>query len=88
MKLDSGRLALALGGTTAILWTACSALVVLFGGGMMSMTGHMVHLDMSSFTWTMTFAGFFFGLFAWTVCAAIAGWLIASIYNAVLTGTN
>ena len=83
MKLDAGRLAIALGGTTAILWIICSALVALFAGGMMTMTGHMLHVDASTFAWTMTFPGFLAGLVAWTVCAAVAGWLIGWIYNAL-----
>lgn len=83
MKLDAGRLAIALGGTTAILWIVCSALVALFSGAMMTMTGHMLHMDAAQFTWTMTLTGFFAGLVLWAVCAAIAGWLIGCIYNAV-----
>ena len=83
MKLDTGRLAMALGGTTAIFWTVCSALVALFSGPTMTMTGHMFHLDVAEHSWSLTFFGFFIGLLSWTVCAAIAGWLIGSIYNAV-----
>jgi Na+/alanine symporter len=30
MNLDAGRLAIALGGTAAILWVICSALVAAF----------------------------------------------------------
>lgn len=83
MKLDTGRLAMALGGTTAIFWTVCSALVALFSGTTMAMTGHMFHLDVAGLSWTMTFTGFLVGLISWTVCAAIAGWLIGGIYNAL-----
>lgn len=83
MKLDAGRLAVALGGTTAILWIVCSALVALFSGAMMTMTGHMLHMNAENFAWHLTFAGFFVGLVSWTVCAAVAGWLIGWIYNAM-----
>jgi hypothetical protein len=82
MKLDAGRLAIALGGTTAIFWTICSALVAVFSGSMMTMTGHMVHMDVEAFSWTLTFPGFLMGLISWTVCAAVVGWLIAWIYSA------
>jgi hypothetical protein len=82
MKLDANRLAIAVGGTTAIFWTICSALVALFSGAMMSMSGHMFHLDPGMFAWTLTFTGFLLGLFSWTICAAIGGWLVARIYNA------
>jgi len=83
VKLDSGRLAMAFGGTTAVLWTICSALVALFSGTMMTMTGHMLHMDAAAYSWTLTFAGFFMGLISWTLCAAIAGWLVGRIYNAL-----
>ncbi len=81
MKLDSGRLAIALGGTTAILWIVCSALVALFSGAMMTMSGHMLHMDATAFAWTLTLPGFLVGLVSWTICAAFAGWLIGWIYN-------
>ena len=55
MKLDAGRLAIAMGGTTAILWIACSALVLMFSGTMTTMTGHMLHIDASVFPWHLTF---------------------------------
>ena len=82
MKLDAGRLAIALGGATAILWVICSALVALFSGGMMTMTGHMLHMDATGFAWTLTFSGALIGLVLWSVCAAVAGWLIGWLYNA------
>lgn len=82
MKLDAGRLAIALGATTAILWVICSALVALFSGGMMTMTGHMLHMDATTFSWTLTFTGFLVGLVSWTICAVVAGFLIGWIYNA------
>ena len=82
MKLDAGRLAIAMGGTTAILWIVCSALVALFSGTMTTMTGHMLHIDASVFPWHLTFPGFLMGLVSWTVCAAVAGWLVGWIYNA------
>jgi len=81
MRLDTSRLALALGGTTAILWIICSALVALFAGPMTAMTGHMLHMDATEFAWRLTFPGFLMGLVSWSVCAAVAGWLIALIYN-------
>ena len=83
MKLDAVRFGIAVGGATAILWVVCSGLVALFAGSMATMAGHMFHMDGSSMELTMTFVGFLFGLILWTVCAAIAGWLIGVIYNAV-----
>lgn len=81
MKIDASRLALALGGTTAVLWIVCSLLVALFPGSMMSMTGSMLHADPPSFGWSLTLDGFFMGLVCWTVWAMAAGWMIGGIYN-------
>lgn len=86
MKLDPGRLAIAFGGTTAVLWVICSALVALLPGISMTMSGHMLHMDASAYTWTLSLGGFLFGLIIWTISAAVAGWLIALIYNA--TGSS
>ena len=82
MKLGAGRLALAFGGTAAILWAVCSALVAMFSGSMMTMTGHMPHMDMTSFDWALTLPVFFIGLVSWSITAATAGALVGSIYNA------
>jgi hypothetical protein len=57
-------------------------LVAVFSGAMMTMTGHMLHMDSSAFAWTMTINGFLIGLVLWTALAAVAGWLIGWIYNA------
>jgi len=81
MKIDTGRLALSLGGATAVLWTICSALVAIQPALTMSITAHMIHANMDGFGWTLTLAGFFIGLIAWTLCAAVTGWLIGWIYN-------
>lgn len=81
MNIDTTRLALTLGGTTAVLWTLCSALVAIQPALMMSITAHMIHADMDGFGWTLTWTGFFVGLISWTLCAAATGWLIGWIYN-------
>lgn len=82
MKLNAGHLAIALGGTAAILWIICSALVALFPGAMLEMTGHTLHLDATAFVWTLTIPGFIIGLCTWTISAAVTGWLIGVLYNA------
>lgn len=81
MKLDPNRLAIAFGGTTAILWIACSAFFGMMPGQMMMMTGHMLHADPTGFGWTLTVGGFLYGLIAWIVVAMLAGWLVGWIYN-------
>ncbi len=81
MNLNAKSLAMSFASVTAVLWVACSLLVALLPGLMMSMTAHMLHSDMTGFSWTLTWTGFFMGLVAWTLWAAVAGWLIAWAYN-------
>lgn len=48
---------------------------------MIMMTGHMIHADLNTLGWTLSFSGFLAGLVAWAAIAGVSGWLIASIYN-------
>ena len=88
MKVNSTGFAAALAITTVILWLGCSLLVWFSPEMMMSMTGHMIHLDLSEFGWQLTASGVFFGLVSWTLIAAISGWLIAAIYNRIAIGND
>lgn len=81
MNLDEKRLALSLGGATAVVWIICSALVALIPGPMGTLTGHMLHGNLENFGWTLTWAGFFIGLVTWALWAVAAGWLVARFYN-------
>ncbi len=81
MNLDEKKLALSLGGTTAVLWIICSALVALFPGPTGILMGHMLHGNLEDFSWTLTWAGFFIGLITWVLTAAAAGWLVGWSYN-------
>lgn len=85
MNLDAKSLAMSFGSVTVVIWSACSLLVALMPGPMISMSAHMFHSDMAGFSWTLTWAGFFIGLVAWTVWAAVAGWLIGWTYNRFAT---
>ena len=81
MKLNVTAMANAAAATAAILWIVCSLLVVMLPGMMMSMAGHMVHLDMQAHSWVMSAYGFAFGLIIWVVLAWVTGWLVATCYN-------
>jgi len=81
MKLDALAMAKAAGTTAAILWIICSLLVVGMPGQMMSMSGSMVHADLGNMSWAMTGTGFFVGLVAWTIVAALTGWVFGVLYN-------
>ena len=81
MKLNPINFGIALAVTAAILWILCSLVVMAMPGPMMNMSGHMIHSDMNTMNWTLSFTGVFVGLVAWTVVAGIFGWLLAIIYN-------
>lgn len=83
MKLNPSALAIASAVAIAIIWSLCSLLVFALPSMMSGMTGHMIHAQLDSFTWMLTFTGYFIGLIAWSVWAAVTGWLIAVVYNKV-----
>jgi hypothetical protein len=45
----------------------------------------MIHAHLESFTWVLTLTGYLIGLTAWSAWAAATGWLIAVIYNKVVS---
>jgi hypothetical protein len=83
MKLNPSALAIASAVAIAIIWTLCSLLVFALPSMMSQMSGHMIHAHLESFTWTLTPTGYLIGLIAWSAWAAVAGWLIAFVYNKV-----
>ena len=85
MKLDPSALAIASAVAIAIIWTFCSLLVFALPSMMSGMTGHMIHAHLDTFTWMLTLTGYLIGLIAWSVWAAITGWLIAIVYNKVVS---
>lgn len=70
--------------TAAILWIACSALVVAMPDSMWQMTGHMLHVEMTKINWSMNWLGFCVGLVAWAGLSGLAGLMLATVYNALL----
>ncbi len=85
MKLNPIGLGMASAIATAILWVICSVFVVLFPGFAESMTAGMMHSDTASISLTMAWTGVLWGLIGWTVFAGVFGWLIAIIYNRLLS---
>lgn len=81
MKLNGIRCAIASGTAFAILWVICSAFVLLAPGPMIWIGGHMIHANLEAMRWTLTLGGLVTGLIAWSVLAAVTGWLIAAFYN-------
>lgn len=81
MTLDARRLALATAIGTAILWLLCSAAVSVAPLPTMTVTGYMLHADLSELSWSLSWTAVLVGLVAWTISTAVAAWLIAWTYN-------
>jgi hypothetical protein len=81
MSIKPIKLGIASAAIFALFWVICSVIVYFFSGQMMSMTGHMVHANLSDMHWTLTWSGFFVGLVSWAGIAGVTAWLIAATYN-------
>ncbi|OGS47872.1 MAG: hypothetical protein A3J40_13265 [Erythrobacter sp. RIFCSPHIGHO2_12_FULL_63_10] len=84
MKLDAVKLGTATAIVSAVLWVICSLLVAAVPGGMMNMSGSMMHADMANMQWTLTTTGFLVGLVVWSVLAGVVVWAVAALYNRLL----
>lgn len=85
MDIDSNKLLVATVSIVAITWIFCAALIILLPTGMMTLTGHMVHGNFEGMVWSMNAAGFFIGLITWSALAGAIVWLIAILYNKLIT---
>ena len=81
MKWDAKALTLAIAIVTAAWWVFCSVFVALLPGPAMAITGQMIHADLSEWSWSLTWVGFWFGLASWTICAGVTAWILAWTYN-------
>ena len=84
MKLDTTKLGLSTGVAFGVVWVICSLLIVIAPNGVMQLTGYMLHSDLGNLGWTMSWAGFFAGLVAWSVLAGVLAWAAAAIYNRLI----
>jgi hypothetical protein len=81
MNIDANKIGISSAVSFGLLWVVCTAAVHVIPYPMMMLTGHMIHADLSTQGWTLTFLGFLTGLVSWAAMAGISGWLIASIYK-------
>ncbi|MGL6162230.1 DUF5676 family membrane protein [Microbulbifer sp.] len=81
MKLHACKFGIAAGISFGIAWLLCSLLVMLLPGMAMSVSGDMLHMDITDMGWHLTAMGVFIGLIAWVIVAGFIGWLLAWIYN-------
>lgn len=84
MKLNATKLGLAAAATTLVAWVLCSLAVMMAPDLTMTITGHLVHLDPSQFSWSLTMGGFAMGAICWTGFAFVFGWAMGFFYNALL----
>ncbi len=84
MKLNPTVLGAASAISFSILWIICSAAVAVLPDFMMTMSEHMVHVNLSQMKWTLTWAGVLLGLVSWAAVAFVSTWLIAVTYNRIL----
>lgn len=85
MKLDPNKLGIATVIVFAGIWVICSALIMLIPNAMMQMSGHMLHADLGTLSWTINWAGFVIGLILWSVLSGLLVWAIAVVYNRLVT---
>ena len=83
MKLQSVRFGLACALAFAALWIICTLLVWLSPSSMATVSSHMLHLEGSHFSFSLTLIGIVTGLVSWSLVAGISGVLIAMIYNKI-----
>ena len=61
MTLNAFKFGMASAITAAILWLACSLLVMLMPSMMLSMSGEMVHMQLNEMGWHLTLTGVVIG---------------------------
>ena len=84
MTLNAYKFCLASAISFSVIWIVCSLLVWLFPEMMMSMAGDMLHADLASICWQLSFKGILAGLAGWAITAGIICWLLAYFYNNLL----
>lgn len=86
MNIQANKIGISSAATFGILWIICSTAVHFALQPMMIIAGYMMHSNLSTLSWTLTFTGFLTELVAWAAVAGISGWLLASIYNRLQSG--
>lgn len=84
MLINTKQLAVAFAAATGVLWMVCSVLVTLSPEPMTTMTGHMLHMDLTHNALYMSLTGFIVGLIGWIILAGGFAWLLGAIYNAMV----
>jgi hypothetical protein len=81
MKLDARAFGLAAGTAAAVLFLICAVAVAIAPEATTAFAGHLIHVDLSGLTRTLTFGSFVGGLVCWFVGTTLTFWLVAAVYN-------
>jgi hypothetical protein len=81
MRLDARALGLAAGATAGVLFVLCAVAVAIAPEATTAFAGHLIHVDLSGMTRTLTLGSFVGGLICWTVGTTLAFWFTGAIYN-------
>lgn len=84
MTINALKFGVACALSVAALWIICSILVLVIPSLMLSMSGDMLHMELTEMGWHLTLSGVIKGTVGWFVVAGIGGWLLAVIYNRFL----
>jgi len=81
MRLDARAFGLAAGAAAAVLFVICAVAVAIAPEATTAFAGHLIHVDLSGMTRTLTFGSFVGGLICWFAGTTVTFWLVAAIYN-------
>lgn len=81
MKIDSRAFTLAVGMVAAVGYLACAGLVALSPHGTMVLFATMMHADLGTISWSLSWAGVAAGLILTTGLLALAACLVSMTYN-------
>ena len=73
MTLNAFKFGLACAISASVLWVICSFLVMVLPTMMLSMSGDMVHMQLTNMGWHLTVIGAVKGLVAWFITAGGGG---------------
>ena len=88
MRLDALAFGLSAGATAAVLFVICALAVAIAPDATTSFAGHLIHVDLSGITRTLTVASFVGGLICWSLGTTVTFWLTGTIYNRLAGRTS
>lgn len=88
MRINSVKLATVTAVYVAAVWVLCSVAIVVAPNALRTISGAMVHLDLSQWSWDMGLDTFVVGLLAWTLFSWVTVWSIVTVYQRLLGGST